>query len=182
MKRSSRSWSGSEPERSPYGEPRNRQDGLEDGSLDLDDGTLAEFDVVVASVHSRFNMSKAEMPRRVVRALQHPNVHILGHPAGRLIGKREPYPIDMVQVINAARDHGVLLEVNAQPDRLDLNELCIRMATQTGVKLVISTDAHRVQELDCMRYGVDQARRGWCEAKDVANTRHVEAFRKLIEK
>jgi DNA polymerase (family 10) len=155
---------------------------LDDGSLDLDDEALGQLDVVVVSVHSRFNMSKREMTRRIVRALQHPRVHILGHPTGRLLGKREPYPLDMAEVIKAARDYGVLLEVNAQPDRLDLNDLHIRMARQAGVKLVISTDAHRVQELDCMRYGVDQARRGWCEAKDVANTHHVAAFRKLIEK
>ena len=154
---------------------------LDDGSLDLDDETLAELDVVVVSVHSRFNMSKAEMTRRIVRALQHPWVHILGHPTGRLIGKREPYPVDMAEVIKAARDHGILLEINAQPDRLDLNDLHVQMARQAGVKFVISTDAHRIQELDCIRYGVDQARRGWCEANDVANTCRVAAFRKLIE-
>jgi DNA polymerase (family 10) len=155
---------------------------LDDGSLDLDDDTLAELDVVIVSVHSRFNMSKAEMTRRIVRALQHPRAHILGHPTGRLIGKREPYPVDMAEVIKAARDYGVLLEINAQPDRLDLNDLHIPMARQAGVKLVISTDAHRIQELECIRYGVDQARRGWCEAKDVANTCRVAAFRKVIEK
>jgi len=155
---------------------------LADGSLDLDDETLAELDVVIVSVHSRFNMSKVEMTRRIVRALQRSRVHILGHPTGRLIGKREPYPVDIGEIIKAARDYGVLLEINAQPDRLDLNDLHIHMARQAGVKLVISTDAHRIQELDCMRYGVDQARRGWCEAKDVANTCRATAFRKLIEK
>ena len=155
---------------------------LEDGSLDLDDATLAEFDIVIASVHSRFNMSKAEMTRRIVRAVQHPRVHVLGHPTGRLIGKRDPYPLDMTEVIKAACDHGVLLEINAQPDRLDLNDLHVHMAREASVRLVISTDAHRVQELDCMRFGVDQARRGWCEAKDVANTYHLAAFQKLIRK
>jgi DNA polymerase (family 10) len=153
---------------------------LEDGSLDLDEDTLAELDLVVVSVHSRFNMPKAQMTRRVVKALQHPRVHILGHPTGRLLGKRDPYPIDMGEVIKAARDHGVLLEINAQPDRLDLNDLHIRMAREAGVTLVINTDAHRTQELDCMRYGVDQARRGWCEARDIANTYPLPAFRKLI--
>ena len=157
-------------------------DVLEDGSLDLDDDALAEFDIVVASVHSRFNMSKAEMTRRVVRALQHPRVHILGHPTGRLIGKREPYPVDMPEIIKVARDYGVLLEINAQPDRLDLNDLHIQMAREAGVKLVINTDAHRIQELGCMRYGVDQARRGWCEAADVANTYRLVALRTLLEK
>lgn len=155
---------------------------LDDGSLDLDDETLAEFDVVIASVHSRFNMPKGEMTRRIVRALQHPRVHILAHPTGRLIGKREPYPVDMPDIIKAAQDHGVMLEINAQPDRLDLNDLHAQMACEAGVKLVINTDAHRIQELDCMRYGVDQARRGWCEAKDVANTNHLAPFRKLLEK
>ena len=121
---------------------------LADGSLDLSDKTLAEFDIVVASVHSRFNMSKAAMTHRIVRAIQHPRVHILGHPTGRLIGKREPYPLDMTEVIKAAHNSGVLLEINAQPDRLDLNDLHIHMAQEAGVKLVISTDAHRIQELD----------------------------------
>ena len=155
---------------------------LEDGSLDLDDDTIAECDVVIVSVHSHFNMSKTRMTHRIVRALQHPGVHILGHPTGRLIGKRDPYPVDMADVIKAARDYGVLLEINAQPDRLDLNDLHIQQAREAGVKLVISTDAHRVQELDCIRYGVDQARRGWCEAKDVANTLDLERLRKLLAK
>jgi DNA polymerase (family 10) len=155
---------------------------LDDGSLDLDEETLAGFDVVVVSVHSRFNMSKAEMTRRIVRALQHPHVHILGHPTGRLLGTRDPYPVDMSEIVKAARDYGVMLEINAQPDRLDLNDVYVRMAREAGVKLVINTDAHRTQELGCMRYGVDQARRGWCEAKDVANTCHLAAFRKLLRK
>jgi DNA polymerase (family 10) len=155
---------------------------LDDGSLDLDDETLAELDVVIVSVHSRFNMSKAEMTRRIVRAMQHPRVHILGHPTGRLLGKREPYPVDMPEIIKAARDHGVMLEINAQPDRLDLNDVYIQMAREAGVKLAISTDAHRIQELEYMRYGVDQARRGWCEARDVANTYQLNAFRTVLEK
>ncbi|MGE5246131.1 MAG: DNA polymerase/3'-5' exonuclease PolX [Betaproteobacteria bacterium] len=155
---------------------------LEDGSLDLDDDTLAEFDVVIAAVHSRFNMTKSAMTRRIVRALRHPRVHVLGHPTGRLLGRREPYPIDMGEIIKVARDHGVLLEINAQPDRLDLNDLHIQMAREAGVKLVVNTDAHRIQELDYMRYGVDQARRGWCEASDIANTCRADALRKLIAK
>jgi DNA polymerase (family 10) len=155
---------------------------LDDGSLDLDDETLAGLDIVVISVHSRFNMSRAAMTRRIVRALKHPRAHILAHPTGRLLGRREPYAVDMGDVIKAARDYGVLLEINAQPDRLDLNDVHIRMARDAGVKLVIDTDAHRVQELDFMRYGVGQARRGWCEAKDVANTCRPAALRKLLDK
>jgi len=155
---------------------------LDDGSLDLDDETLAAFDIVVASIHSRFNMTKLEMTRRIVRALQHPRVHVLAHPTGRLLGKREPYPVDMSEIVKAARDHGVMLEINAQPDRLDLNDVYIQMAREAGVTLIINSDAHRTQELGCMRYGVDQARRGWCEAKDVANTRRQAAFEKLLKK
>jgi DNA polymerase (family 10) len=155
---------------------------LDDGSLDLDEETLAVFDVVLVSVHSKFNMSKAEMTRRIVRALQHPRVHILGHPTGRLLGKREPYPVDMSEIVKVARDHNVMLEINAQPDRLDLNDVYVQMARDAGVKVVINTDAHRTQELGCLRYGVDQARRGWCEAKDIANTCHLPAFRKLLQK
>ena len=155
---------------------------LDDGSLDLDDDTLAALDIVVVSVHSRFNMPKTEMTRRIVRALRHPHVHILGHPTGRLLGEREPYAVDMEQVVKAAGEYGVLLEVNAQPRRLDLNDRHAAMAREAGVKVVIGTDAHRTEELAHMRYGVDQARRGWCEAQDVANTRDLKTFRKLIRK
>ena len=155
---------------------------LDAGQLDLDDETLAELDLVVVSVHSKFNMTKADMTQRVVRALRHPRVHVFAHPTGRLIGRREPYPLDMEEVVLVAHDCGVLLEVNAQPDRLDLNDTYCQMARDAGVKLVISTDAHRIAELDNMRYGVDQARRGWCEPADIANTRSLDAFLKLIAK
>ena len=155
---------------------------LDAGQLDLDEETLAELDLVVVSVHSKFNMTKADMTQRVVRALRHPRVHVFAHPTGRLLGRREPYPLDMEEVILVAHDYGVLLEVNAQPDRLDLNDIYCQMARDAGVKLVISTDAHRIAELDNMRHGVDQARRGWCEPADIANTRSLDAFLKLIAK
>lgn len=144
---------------------------FEDGSLDLDDDTLAELDVVTVSVHSRFGMSVEHMTRRIVKALRHPHVHILGHPTGRLLGRREPYALDLEEIIRVARAEGVALEVNAQPDRLDLDDVHVQLAREAGVKLVISSDAHRVEELDWIRYGIGQARRGWCEAKDVLNTR-----------
>ncbi len=153
---------------------------LDEGRLDLDAETLGEMDVVVVSVHSKFNLTREQMTTRIVTALQHPRVHILGHPTGRLIGRREPYLVDMEVIVKAARDHGVMLEINAQPDRLDLNDVHAQMAREAGVKLVISTDAHRIEELDCMRHGVDQARRGWCEARDVANTYSLEKFSKLL--
>jgi DNA polymerase (family 10) len=155
---------------------------LDDGALDLEEGILAEMDVVVVSVHSKFNMSRADMTRRIVKALQHPRVNILAHPTGRLLGRREPYQVDMEEVVKAARDHGVMLEINAQPHRLDLNDAYAFMAREAGVKLVVSTDAHRVAELDHMRHGVDQARRAWCEKADVANTLPLAKFRALLQK
>jgi DNA polymerase (family 10) len=155
---------------------------LDDGSLDLDEETLAGLDLVVASVHSRFNLPKAAMTKRIVRALQHPRVHILGHPTGRLLGKREPYQVDVAEIVKAARDYGKLLEINAQPDRLDLNDVYIHTANTAGVRLVISTDAHRIEELGFLRHGVEQARRGWCETGDIANTLHLDAFLKMIRR
>jgi DNA polymerase (family 10) len=155
---------------------------LDDGGLDLEDDVLAEMDVVVISVHSRFTMSRTDMTRRIVRALQHPRANILAHPTGRLLGRREPYAVDMGEVVKAARDHGVLLEINAQPHRLDLNDAYAYMAREAGVKLVISTDAHRVAELDYARFGVDQARRAWCGKKDIANALPLKSFRKLLKK
>lgn len=154
---------------------------LPDGALDLDDDTLAELDLVVVSVHSSFNQSKTEMTRRVVRALRHPNVHVFGHPTGRILGRREPYALDLEEVVKVAADHGVALEVNAQPDRLDLSDIHIQLAREAGVRLAISTDAHRVEELDFMRYGVDQARRGWCAVADVLNALPLPAFLAAIE-
>jgi DNA polymerase (family 10) len=154
---------------------------LEDGSLDLDDDTLAELDVVVISVHSRFNLPRDAQTRRIVRAIQHPAANILAHPTGRRINRREPYPVDMREIVAAARDHGVMLEINATPERLDLNDLHAAMAREAGVKLVISTDAHRMHELDWMRHGVDQARRAWCQPSDIANTHPLPEFLKLID-
>ncbi len=154
----------------------------EDGSLDLGDELLAAMDVVVISVHTKFNLTRAEMTRRITRAMQHPRVHILAHPTGRLINRREPYPVDVEELVKVARDHGVMLELNAQPHRLDLRDFHLQMAREAGVKIVISTDAHRIDELDYMRYGVDQARRGWLEKTDVANTYTLTKFLKLLQK
>jgi DNA polymerase (family X) len=155
---------------------------LDDGSLDLDEGTLAGLDLVVVAVHSRFTMNRAAMTKRIVRALRHRHVHVLAHPTGRLIGTREPYPIDLDQILTAAADHGVALEINAQPERLDLDDVQARAAHEAGVRLVISTDAHRVEELDCMRYGVDQARRAWCEPKHILNTLPLAALRSALRR
>ncbi len=155
---------------------------LDDGSLDLGDELLDRMDLVVISVHSKFNLTRAEMTRRITQAMQHPRAHILAHPTGRLINRREPYPVDVEELVKVASDYGVLLELNAQPHRLDLRDFHLQMAREAGVKIVISTDAHRVGELDYMRYGVDQARRGWLEKSDVANTFPLKRFLKLLQK
>jgi DNA polymerase (family 10) len=143
---------------------------LGDGSLDLKDDILKECEVVLASVHSRFNMEEGEMTKRILRAIRNPRVHILAHPTGRLILEREPYKVNLKEVIQAAVDHGVVLEINAYPDRLDLRDVDARMARDMGARLAISTDAHSAPQLELMKYGVFTARRGWIEAKDVINT------------
>jgi DNA polymerase (family X) len=154
---------------------------LKDGSLDLPDAALAKLDVVVAGVHSYFDLPRDAQSDRVIRAMHNPHVSIIAHPTGRLIGEREPYAIDMERVIAAARDTGCHLEINAQPDRLDLNDMHVHAAKQAGVKLAISTDAHSTNSFDYMRFGVDQARRGWLEAGDVINTRSLADLHKILK-
>jgi DNA polymerase (family 10) len=143
---------------------------LDDGRLDLDDATLEALDFVVVSVHSKFDLPEREQTRRVVRALRHPSVDLLGHPTGRLIGRRNAIRLDLDQVCRAAADAGVILEVNGQPERLDLDEIACRTVVERGIPIAISTDAHAVAELGFMRWGVDQARRGWASKANVVNT------------
>ncbi len=141
-----------------------------DGSLDFPDEILRQLDLVLISVHSRFKMSREEMTARIVRAVQHPLVHLLGHPTGRLIGERGAYEVDMEAVLTAARAAGVAVEINASPSRLDLNDLHARRAKELGIPVAINTDAHTIGQLDNMRYGVAVARRAWLTPKDVLNT------------
>ena len=155
---------------------------LKDGKLDLPDTALAELDVVIASVHSFFDLSSDEQTARILRAMQNPCVSIIGHPTGRLIGEREPYAVDMDRITSAARDLNCCLEINAEPDRLDLNDLHAHMAKSKDVKIAISTDAHSVNAFAYMRYGVDQARRAWLTAADVINTRPLTELRKLLKR
>jgi len=143
---------------------------LADGSLDLEDSTLAEMDIVVASVHSHFNQTAEEMTARVLRALENPHVRILGHPTGRKVLSREPYGIDIEQVLRRAVELGVAVEHNASPARADLSDLHLRRAHELGSKIVVDTDAHATEELDQMRYGITQLRRAWLTAGDVLNT------------
>jgi DNA polymerase (family 10) len=142
---------------------------LHDGTLDLPDEYLLRLDLVLAAVHTRMGMKQAEMTDRIIKGITHPAVHILAHPTGRLINRREPYQLELEAVLGAAAELGVAVELNAGPDRLDLNDVQARRARELGVKIAIDTDAHSVRTLDFMRYGVDQARRGWLERKDVVN-------------
>jgi DNA polymerase (family 10) len=152
-------------------------DVLEDGSLDLPDKALAPLDVVIAAVHSKFDLSRAAQTRRILAALDHPKVKILAHPVGRLIDRREPYDIDMLAVIRKCKARGVALELNAHPERLDLTDLACRMAKDEGARVVINSDAHSEHEFDNLEFGIGQARRGWLEKGDVINTRPLSEVR-----
>jgi len=143
---------------------------LADGSLDYPDDLLAELDVVIASVHSRFKMTGEEMTDRIITAMRNPYVHVVGHLTGRLLLKRDPYPVDQERVIEAAADLGVILEINAHPSRLDLDWQHTKIAVQKGVKVAVCPDAHDTAGLAHMRFGLTVARRGWCEPADVVNT------------
>ena len=155
---------------------------LEDGSLDLSDELLQRLDLTVCAIHYKFNLPRAKQTERIIRAMDHPAFSILAHPTGRMINEREPYEIDMEQIMAAALERGCYLEVNAQPVRLDLNDIHCKMAKDMGVKLVISTDAHRTTDLDFMRFGVEQARRGWLEPEDVLNTRSLKELKKFLRR
>jgi DNA polymerase (family X) len=150
---------------------------LEEGNLDLPDEVLAELDWVVASVHYKLEQDAQEMTHRLVRAIRNPNVDVIGHPSGRLIDHRQPSSFDWGEVLRAAHEEGCALEVNSQPDRLDLTDTACMAAKQAGVKLVVSSDAHHPRDFDVLDYGVNQARRGWIEAADVLNTRSLSQLR-----
>jgi len=155
---------------------------LKDGSLDLSDEALKELDVTVCSVHYHHNLSGEQQTERILRAMDNPYFNILAHPTGRLINERKPYDVDMEKIMNGARDRGCFLEINAHPDRLDLSDMYCKMAKDINLKVVISTDAHRATDLAFMRFGVDQARRGWLEAEDVLNTRPWKEVNKLLKR
>jgi len=149
---------------------------LPDGSLDLPDNLLEQIDVVVAAVHSKMDMNQSDMTKRVLKALAHRAVAILAHPTGRLINERDPFAIDLEQIFQAAKEHNVAVELNAQPDRLDLNDLHLFRAREIGVQIAINTDAHNTEQLRFIKYGIDQARRGWLERRHVVNTMTCRQF------
>jgi DNA polymerase (family X) len=154
---------------------------LADGALDLSDSVLEQMDIVIASIHSHFNQSLAEMTDRLLKAIQNPNVSLLGHPTGRLLLRRDAYSFDIDAVLEEAAQKKVAMELNAYPDRLDLCDRHLRLAKQHGVKIVINTDSHHTSHMDKMRFGVQQARRAWLTQADVLNTLPVEKFARAMK-
>jgi DNA polymerase (family X) len=154
---------------------------LPDGSLDLSDPVLAQMDIVIASVHSQFNQDRETMTKRLLKAIANPNVSVIGHPTGRLLRRRDAYPLDLDAVLKAAAQNQVAMELNAYPDRLDLCDVHLRMAKQNGVKVVINTDSHHTSHLEKMRYGVTQARRAWLTRDDVLNTLPPQKFAQAMK-
>ena len=153
---------------------------LTEGELDLGDEMLEQLDIVLISVHSRFDLPAAQQTERIIRAIQHPSVNILAHPTGRQINRRDPMQFDLDAVMQCAAESGVAVELNAHPDRLDLNDVQLMRARELGCDIVISTDAHRTADLDLISYGVEQARRAWLQPTDVLNALPVDEFVKRL--
>ncbi len=154
---------------------------LADGDLDLSDDVLAQMDIVIASVHSVFNQEPAKMTERLLKAIGNPNTSLIGHPTGRIQLRRDSYQFDMRAVLTAAAKHKVAMELNAYPDRLDLNDVHLRQAKQAGVKIVINTDSHHTSHMEKIRYGILQARRAWLTKDDVLNTLPAAKFAKAMK-
>lgn len=155
---------------------------LEDGSLDLPDSILGRLDLVVGAVHGGFGLSRERQTRRLLRAIEHPHFSILAHPGARLLGARPPLDYDFAALLAGVRQRGCALELNAQPQRLDLDDLHCKAAREAGVPIAIGSDAHRTQDFAWLRLGVDQARRGWLEARDVLNCRPLAELRRWLKR
>ena len=153
---------------------------LEDGSLDLPDSVLKRLDLVVGAVHSAFHLPRRRQTERILRAMNNPYFNILAHPSGRLLGEREACDVDMLKIVRKAKRNGCSLELNAQPDRLDLDDVHCRMAREEGVLVAINSDAHGVDGFAHLQYGIGQARRGWLAAAEVLNTRNLSELRSLL--
>jgi DNA polymerase (family 10) len=151
---------------------------MNDGSVDIKDEVLAKLDYVIASIHSSMKMPKVEMTKRLIKAMENPNVDIIGHPTTRMIGKRDEIQLDFDKILEVAKKTGTILEISAQPIRLDLRDIYIRRAKAEGVKMIINTDAHQKEQLNLMEYGVSMAKRGWAEKSDIINTLPVEELLK----
>ena len=153
---------------------------LQDGSLDLPDSVLKRLDIVVGAVHSAFNLPRGKQTERILRAMDNPYVKLLAHPSGRLLGEREACDVDMLKIMRAAKRRGCFLELNAQPDRLDLNDVHCQMARDEGVLVAVNSDAHGTHDFAHLRYGIGQARRGWLGPKDVLNARGLRELKPLL--
>ena len=155
---------------------------LDEGTLDLPDSILSELDLVVAAIHTRFGLSRAQQTERILRALDNPLVTLLAHPSGRLIGEREPFELDMLKIMRKAKERRVCVELNAHPERLDLTDTNCRMAKDEGVLVAVNSDAHDTGEFANLRYGIGQARRGWLERADVLNSRSLPELLPLLKR
>lgn len=151
---------------------------LNDGSVDIKENVLEKMDYVIAGVHSSLKMSKKEMTERIIKAMENPNIDIISHPTGRLINRREEYQLDFDRILDTAKRTGTILEINSSPERLDLRDIYIRRAKEFGIKMIINTDSHQKEQLELIKYGVSQARRGWAEKEDIINSQSIE---KLLE-
>lgn len=154
---------------------------MPDGGIDLPDEALAAQDFVIAGVHSHFKMTRAEMTERIVKAMRNPHVDIVSHPTGRILKRRDEYEIDFDAILRVAKDENKILEINAVPDRLDLNDVNIMKCVKACVKMIVNTDAHQLDQLDHLRFGAAQARRGWAEAKDIVNTLSARDLLRLLK-
>jgi len=151
---------------------------MADGSLDIKDEVLEKLDYVIAGVHSSMKMERKEMTERVIKAMENPNVDVISHPTGRLIGRRDEYQIDLEKILKIAKETGTILEINSSPYRLDLKDVYIKMAKRMGVKMIINTDSHEKTQMHFVEFGIAQARRGWAEKSDIVNTLPVEELLK----
>jgi len=151
---------------------------LSDGSIDIKNRALKKLDYVIGGIHSSFKMSKKEMTERIIKAIKNPHINILSHPTGRLLKRRDEYQIDFDKILRAAKEFGVILEINSSPLRLDLRDQNIRRAREAGVKMIINTDSHHKDQMRYMEFGIAQARRGWAEKKDIINTQSLKRLLK----
>jgi len=154
---------------------------LADGSIDIKDETLKNLDFVIAGVHSQFKMSQEKMTERIIKAMKNPNVDIISHPTGRILKRRDEYEIDFDKILKAAKETNTVLEINAYPERLDLKDVNIKKAKEMGVKMVINTDSHHIDQLRFMEFGIAQARRGWAEKEDIINTWPIDKLLKMLK-
>lgn len=155
---------------------------LKDGSLDIDNKSLKKLDYVIAGIHSNFKLTEEEMTKRLVKAIENPLVDIISHPTGRLIKKREALPLNMDKIFRTAKKNGIILEINASPARLDLNEKYIKKCVEENIKLIINSDSHHFEQLKNIKFGVGQARRGWAQKKDIINTYPLQELVSLFKR